>query len=199
MNSLLTMNTPGTSRLQFLKLIALGIFQSSLWFPLSLAFTIVNIAKSHFLPYEGWGMVHKHFNTVKLIDPDLIPSEELVLMDLSRWMGPLTAICLFLFFGTKKDVWSSITDTCKHIVDRLTGTMDPYLSKFFSNRNSRTHETSEKLTTNTTHRAFDLESQKITSESLTRMPADCDEISASKSTVGSITESFDINSLEKVN
>lgn len=197
MNSLLTLKTPGTSRFQFYKLTALGIFQCSLWLPLSLAFTISNVVQSHFLLYRGWDLVHKHFNAVDLIDPKLIPSEQLVLLELSRWMGPLTAVCLFLFFGTKKDVWINSRNTCKQTIDFISDTVETFLSKFLRSNKSPVDGTSEKPATSVMQRVVDLESQVIVSDSVSKIPEDSETNSVSLSSVYTINESLNKEQIQK--
>lgn len=197
MNSLLNMKIPGTSKLQFLKLTGLGISQSCLWLPLTLTFFIINIAKSHFLPYQGWNVVHKHFNIVKLVDPNSIPSEELVLIELSRWMGPLTAVCLFLFFGTKEKIWADMIDTCKQTIDHIIIVMESYRCKLRTPKNSATKESSERSTDSISQRDIDLEKQETISNVVTGMSSDCEELSVSINSVFSIHESFNKNPSEK--
>ncbi|WFD25356.1 hypothetical protein MNAN1_000322b [Malassezia nana] len=196
MNSLLNMKTPGTSTIQFLKLTALGVFQSSLWLPLSLAFTIVNVVKSGVLPYQGWNIVHMHFNTVKLIDPRMIPSEELVLLELSRWMGPVTAVCLFLFFGTKKHMWTRLKDSCMYAIDRISGRVNIHQGEHVHNNQLFAQESDETTDDNTVKRIDDLESQEIGYETIVGMPADCKETTVSMSTISMSPESIDQDSFK---
>lgn len=88
---------------QYLKLVALGITYLSLWFPLSVVFLILNISKAPLLPFD-WNIVHSDFARVGFYTVDQLTKTDRAIVEISRWMGPVTACVFFAFFGFSSEV-----------------------------------------------------------------------------------------------
>lgn len=88
---------------QYLKLVALGITYLSLWFPLSVVFLVLNISKAPLLHFN-WSNVHSDFAKVGFYTVDQLSKTDRAIVEISRWMGPITAFVFFAFFGFSSEV-----------------------------------------------------------------------------------------------
>lgn len=115
MKEILQPQTSGVSRPQYIRLMLLGMANISLWFPLTLAFTGINLTGTPIFSYTSWSLIHSNFNTVLFYDSSEIPTSDMVIFELSRWMGPIIAVFVFLFFGFKQEVWEPFTSLFKSV------------------------------------------------------------------------------------
>lgn len=88
---------------QYLKLVALGITYLSLWFPLSVVFLVLNTSKAPLLHFN-WSVVHSDFAKVGFYTVDQLSKTDRAIVEISRWMGPITACVFFAFFGFSSEV-----------------------------------------------------------------------------------------------
>lgn len=108
MNEVLQAKEAKVTKAQYLKLMALGFVNLSLWFPLSIVFVVLNLVKSPIRPYTSAKQVHSHFDQIGFFTIEQLKLSDRVIFELSRWMGPITAIVFFIFFGFHPKVWSNI-------------------------------------------------------------------------------------------
>ena len=96
-----TMNRSG-----FLKLLALGLFDSLLTLPLSivaLVQAILQVGITGFWP--GWKAVHASFSTIPTVTSEEWKSAGLWIVlsiRFNQWLCPIFAVAFFLLFGTTK-------------------------------------------------------------------------------------------------
>ena len=94
------------NRSGFLKLLALGLFDSLLTLPLTiLGFVqdLLQVGITGFWP--GWKAVHASFSTIPTITSEEWKSAgfwTVVFVRLDEWVNPIFAIAFFLLFGTTK-------------------------------------------------------------------------------------------------
>ncbi|KAG8835259.1 a-factor receptor [Serendipita sp. 399] len=100
-NELLKSHSTSLSVNRYIRLMALASIEVLFVFPISLYIYVRNVIKVPPRPWVSWGYVHSNFSRVGYISRfllDLQP-ETAVLMKLSRWCMPFSAILFFLFFG----------------------------------------------------------------------------------------------------
>ncbi|WFD07836.1 a-factor receptor [Malassezia vespertilionis] len=106
----------GLSRSQYLRLMALGILNVCLWFPLSFALLIANLTHLKIMPYHNWRSVHGKFNVVDFYPIEVfqqLNKTSYIILELSRWIGPVVGLAFFLFFGIKPEIWKFYYNTIK--------------------------------------------------------------------------------------
>lgn len=100
----------GISRSHYLRLMALGVIDITLWLPLSLTFLILDLSNMKIQPYHGWSHVHAGFDRIVFVPIDTFIHGDYsvyVSAELGRWIGPTLALNFFIFFGIKQEIWTS--------------------------------------------------------------------------------------------
>ncbi|PVF96423.1 STE3-domain-containing protein [Serendipita vermifera] len=100
-NELLKNQGGGLNVHRYIRLMALASIEVLFVFPMSLLLFIRNLQLSPPLPYRSWSYVHANFDRVVYTTRFMLglQPDGIVLMELSRWCMPITALMFFVFFG----------------------------------------------------------------------------------------------------
>lgn len=87
---------------QFLRMFALGFFDSLITLPISITSLVANIinAGPHFKFYQGWSAVHSNWDPV-LVPKNLWSMDKIVVFSVywDDWINPFFALVFFTLFG----------------------------------------------------------------------------------------------------
>ena len=68
-----------------------------------MVFLVLNISKAPLLPFD-WSIVHSDFARVGFYTVDQLTKTDRAIVEISRWMGPITACVFFAFFGFSSEI-----------------------------------------------------------------------------------------------
>jgi pheromone a factor receptor len=119
--AVLASSSSGLNTNKYIRLMALSLTELAFGVPVAIYVFVANLTGQELNPYTSWEDVHHNFDTTYSITLDMISPDDARAVEFSRWVGVITAIIFFIFFGLTQEVRSRACQI-KSLADLYAGT-----------------------------------------------------------------------------